>query len=271
MEPPLGQGITALIYHLALKFMSRLIRHDLRQLTKYAGLVGVDEAGRGALAGYVSAAAVWMDRSFFDSRQRRKIARRANDSKKMSPAAREDVHAALCEWQTQGVVRMAQTVSNVLEIDAYNILGATRLAMNRCFTALAESAGAEPSELFDVAGDEDTPLFRKDATLRPRVLIDGRPLRPFVWRHTALVGGDGRSLVIALASILAKVRRDNMMRELDQRYPQYGFAEHKGYGTAAHIDALRKHGPCEAHRPLFLRSILAAQPPGSGMQTEFEF
>ena len=88
------------------------------------------------------------------------------------------------------------------------------------------------------------------------MLVDGRPLKPFPYRHTALVKGDGRSFVIAMASIAAKVSRDRGMQVLEQEYPGYGFAQHKGYGTAAHRAALRELGPCKAHRELFLRKVL---------------
>lgn len=252
--------------------MVRLLQHDRRQLKKFPSLVGLDEAGRGCLAGPVSAGAVWLDGAFFDNRARCKVARAVNDSKKLSPAARDELHAALCEWAGQGVVRIAQDTASVLEIDAYNILGATRLAMGRCLQALERShagPGGQPAFLAAASGD-DTPLFADDASAWPCVLVDGRPLRPFAWRHTALVGGDGRSLCIALASILAKVRRDCLMAALDQRFPRYGFAVHKGYATAAHILAIREHGPCAEHRLLFLRAILD-KGPSVDAQAEFTF
>jgi ribonuclease HII len=216
----------------------------------------------------VSAGAVWFDRSFFDDKARCKLARQANDSKKLSPAAREELHEALVAWEAAGAVRLAQATANVLEIDAYNILGATRLAMHRCLRALADAHAGECPFLAAASG-EDTPLFATETVAWPLVLVDGRPLKPFAWEHRALVGGDGRSLAIALASILAKVRRDRLMVALDEKYPQYGFAGHKGYATAIHIEALRAHGPCPEHRPLFLRSILPA--PTSAVETQPEF
>jgi ribonuclease HII len=220
----------------------------------------------------VSAGAVWLDGSFFENRTRCKIARAANDSKKLSPAAREELHAVLCEWGKQGVARFAQATADVLEIDAYNILGATRLAMSRCLQLLAKEHALPDgrSPFLAVTSGADTPLFVDDASAWPGVLVDGLPLKPFAWRHTALVGGDGRSLCIALASILAKVRRDHLMAELDQRFPQYGFAVHKGYATTAHIAAIREHGPCTEHRPLFLRAILTKSP-AVDAQVEFAF
>jgi ribonuclease HII len=209
----------------------------------------------------------------FDTRDSRRLARRANDSKKLSPDVRAELHDALCEWEHTGVVRFAQENANVLEIDAYNILGATRLAMHRCLQTLAtrySADGASCPFADSSGGGEDTPLLDDAFTASPLVLADGRPLRPFAWRHIALVGGDGRSLAIALASILAKVRRDRLMVELGERFPAYGFATHKGYATPEHIAAIRRHGPCPEHRPLFLRSILD-NTSAPDLQTEFVF
>jgi len=103
------------------------------------------------------------------------------------------------------------------------------------------------------------------------VLVDGLPLRPFAWAHESVKGGDGKSLAIALASIVAKVERDRLLVELDARYPAYGFARHKGYGTPDHIEALRRLGPCPEHRELFVRGILAGEEPPPESQDEFSF
>jgi ribonuclease HII len=124
----------------------------------------------------------------------------------------------------------------VLEISAHNILGATRLAMARCIAQLAQGPLAS---LFPAAGTEGE-LFGRTEERNMLVLVDGLPLRPFAWAHEAVKGGDGKSLAIALASIVAKVERDRMLVELDARYPEYGFAQHKGYGTPDHIEALRR-------------------------------
>jgi ribonuclease HII len=254
--------------------MSRLTQHDRGLLAKNpAGIFGVDEAGRGCLAGPVSAAAVWLDMRIFGTRDSRRLARRANDSKKLSPSARNELFAAIETWKHTGVARVEQAFASALEIDAYNILGATRLAMHRCLHALSRAAATatEPSPFADSSsGGDDTPLLADSAAARPLVLVDGLPLKPFAWRHTALVGGDGRSLAIALASIYAKVSRDRFMEDLDQRFPAYAFATHKGYATPAHIAAIRAHGPCSEHRPLFLRAILKPPPPAA-TQTEFSF
>jgi ribonuclease HII len=266
-------GLCAAGFPLPARRMSRLLQHDRRKLAKFPTLVGVDEAGRGCLAGPVSAGAVWLGPDFFADRRRVRLANTADDSKKLSPDAREELHAALCDWERAGALRMAAATANVLEIEAYNILGATRLAMHRCLQTLAsaETAKGAPCPFAAAATDGDTPLFSDNPNAWPLVLVDGLPLKPFAWRHTALTGGDGRSLAIALASILAKVRRDHLMRELDVRHPGYDFALHKGYGTAAHIAALRANGPCPEHRPLFLRKIFADDSPAEDVQTEFGF
>lgn len=179
-----------------------------------AGLVaGVDEAGRGPLAGPVVAAAVILD-------ERHPIKGLA-DSKKLTALRRErlfdEIRAkALC---------CAIAEASVEEIDRLNILQATLVAMRRAVAGLR---------------------------LKPnRVLVDGNRLPTLEMLTEAIVGGDALVPAISAASILAKVHRDRWCLTLDQQYPQYGFAQHKGYGTAAHLAALRAHGPCAQHRTSF--------------------
>jgi ribonuclease HII len=179
-----------------------------------AGLVaGVDEAGRGPLAGPVVAAAVILD-------ERHPIKGLA-DSKKLTALRRErlfdEIRAkALC---------CSIAEASVEEIDRLNILQATLLAMRRAVAGLR---------------------------LKPnKVVVDGNRLPTLEVRAEAIVGGDALVPAISAASILAKVHRDRWCLTLDQQYPQYGFAQHKGYGTAAHLAALRAHGPCAQHRTSF--------------------
>ena len=178
------------------------------------GLVaGVDEAGRGPLAGPVVAAAVILD-------DLRPIAGLA-DSKKLSPTRRDRLYdeiraKALCFCIAE---------ASVEEIDRLNILQATLPAMRRA-----------------VAGLRLKPVL---------ALVDGNQLPRLDVPAEAIVKGDARVAAISAASILAKVHRDRWCAELDQRYPQYGFAGHKGYGTAAHLTALRAHGACPEHRRSF--------------------
>jgi ribonuclease HII len=230
----------------------KLWTHDWRAVQGHAGLVGVDEAGRGCLAGPVVAAAVWLAADFYADRQRRREARGIDDSKKLSPEEREGKYAVLEKWRAEGCTTFAVREASVAEIAEHNILGATRLAMDRCLRALHAVANGLPT-------GEEMPLFTVEkATIKPvRILVDGRKLRPFAWPHEGLVGGDGKSLAIAAASILAKVTRDRRMAEMDGEYPGYGLARHKGYATDEHCAAIRKLGPCREHRALFLRKVTA--------------
>ncbi len=184
-------------------------------------VAGVDEAGRGPLAGPVVAAAVVFDPVFLEAEATRSLAG-INDSKKLSASRREFFHALLsaCPQARIGIGR-----ASVEEIDTLNILRATHLAMARAIEAL------EP--------------------LPELALVDGLPVQGLPVPHRAIVGGDARSLSIAAASIVAKVTRDRLMVDLSAVYPAYGFERHKGYGTKAHLNALHRHGPCPAHRRSF--------------------
>ena len=176
-------------------------------------LAGVDEAGRGPLAGPVVAAAVMLD----DLKPVKGLA----DSKALSPRRRERLYdeiraKALCCCVAE---------ASPQEIDALNILQATMLAMRRAVQGLR---------------------------LRPNfVLIDGNRLPVLDMPAQAIVKGDAKVMAVAAASILAKVHRDRLCQQLHERWPQYGFAAHKGYPTAEHLQALRTHGACEAHRRSF--------------------
>lgn len=183
----------------------------------YETVCGVDEAGRGPLAGPVCAAAVILPRGL-DIPD-------LNDSKKLTAKRRE----ALYDIITEQALAYGIAFASELEIDEINILQATFLAMRRA----VEQLGVQP-ELALVDGNRDPGL--------------GIPTR-------TIVKGDGLSASIAAASILAKVTRDRWMEVLDAKYPQYGFAVHKGYGTKRHYAALTEFGPCEEHRQTFLRKF----------------
>ena len=176
-------------------------------------IAGVDEAGRGPLAGPVVAAAVILD-------PRRPIAGLV-DSKRLTPLRRERL------FDTIRAQALCCSIAHatVEEIDRLNILQATLLAMQRA-----------------VAGLRLAPA---------KVLVDGNRLPALAVRAEAVVGGDARVPAISAASILAKVQRDRWCAEVHEQWPQYGFAAHKGYGTAAHLAALRAHGACEHHRRSF--------------------
>lgn len=179
-------------------------------------ICGVDEAGRGPLAGPVCAAAVILPRGF--------LPEGLNDSKKLTEKKREALFPVICD----NAVSWSVAFGTVEEIEQVNILQATFLAMNRA-----------------ISGLKPQPDF---------ALIDGNRNREIRIPSRAVIGGDGRCASVAAASILAKVTRDHLMLELAGEYPEYGFEKHKGYGTKAHYEALRAFGPCPAHRMSFLKS-----------------
>lgn len=191
-----------------------------QQFRDNVGIIcGVDEAGRGPLAGPVYAAAVILSPD--------NPVEGLNDSKKLSEKKREALYDVIIERAAAYCIASA----SVDEIEAYNILGATYLAMTRA-----------------VEGLSVTPQL---------ALIDGNRIPPqLAVPAQTVVKGDAQSESIAAASILAKVTRDRLLIEMDAQYPQYGFAVHKGYGTAAHTAALKEYGPCPEHRPSFLKKIL---------------
>lgn len=181
-------------------------------------IAGVDEAGRGPLAGPVFAAAVIMSED--------KYIPDIKDSKKLSEKKREKVFDYIIENADYYAIASVDEH----EIDEINILNATHKAMN----AAVDSLGVKPDY----------------------VLIDGNSIKNMDLPHETVVKGDAKIACIAAASILAKVSRDRYIRELSDKYPEYGFDKHKGYGTAAHIDALKRLGPCPIHRKSFLKKIL---------------
>lgn len=230
---------------------------DLKQINGVTSLIGVDEVGRGAFAGPVVAAAVVVTREFLESRWALVKAGRVNDSKLLSAEEREELWSEFEQLAAAGRIHAHYGVASVLEIEEFNILGATKLAMRRALE------GIYPPEAFQPERTEPD-LFsslEERTTFQPvvsaRILVDGLALRGFPYPHTAFVHGDARSLCIAMASIIAKVRRDRMMAELETRFPGYGFARHKGYGTEDHRDAVLRLGRCEEHRSVFLRKLLA--------------
>ena len=193
------------------------IENHLRK-SGYKLIAGVDEAGRGPLAGPVYAAAVILPEKL--------VIRGINDSKKLSEKKREELYDEITEKA------VAWCVASVNEkwIDEINILNATFEAMNTAVNGLK------------IAPDY--------------VIIDGNRISGMTIPHETVVKGDNKSASIAAASILAKVSRDRFIRNIAEKYPEYGFAKHKGYGTKEHIEALKKYGPCEIHRRSFLTKIL---------------
>jgi ribonuclease HII len=231
--------------------------HDLRILGEAHGLIGVDEAGRGALAGPVVAGAVLVNRSFLDSEWCRRHAGAINDSKQLTPDERARLYGRM-EWlRSEHRILFAAGVASVAEIESENILGATKFAMRRAIEsalALGRIHPHPPDPLFAQAGVP--PRAPGECISDWILLIDGKPLRGLGFSHRAIVEGDARSLVIAMASIVAKVTRDRLMEALEMERPGYGFARHKGYATGAHRQALVALGSCPHHRSLFIRTFL---------------
>lgn len=180
-------------------------------------ICGVDEAGRGPLAGPVCAAAVILPRGL--------EIEGLNDSKKLSEKKREELFAVI----TSRAIAYGIAFAEVEEIERLNILEATFIAMNRAIGKLC---------------------------VKPELaLIDGNRNKGISMPSRCVVGGDGKCADIAAASILAKVTRDRYMYEMAEKYPEYGFEAHKGYGTKAHYAAIREHGPSPIHRMSFLRKM----------------
>ena len=192
------------------------MREYEHQYASYKAICGIDEAGRGPLAGTVVAGAVILvpDCEILY----------LNDSKKLSPKRREELFAEIQEK----AVSWSVGIVDAGEIDRINILQATYEAMRKA-----------------IAGLKLVPdLLLNDAVVIPEVETE----------QVKIIKGDAKSVSIAAASILAKVTRDRMMEQYDSLYPEYGFAKHKGYGTAAHMAALQKHGLCPIHRKTFLKN-----------------
>lgn len=184
----------------------------------YKVIAGVDEAGRGPLADEVYAAAVVLPEGV--------LIEGLNDSKKISEKKREKLFDEIKEI----ALAYAVATASVEEIDEFNIRNATYIAMNRAIEAL---------------------------NIKPDyVIVDGDCIKECNYPHECVVKGDAKSMSIAAASILAKVSRDRHMLKMAQKYPQYGFEKHKGYGTKAHIEALKEFGPCEIHRKTFIKKFV---------------
>lgn len=221
---------------------------DRKLARQHGSVVGVDEVGRGPFAGPVVAAATHLSAEFYANRQVRKKTMVCNDSKQLTPGQRALCFHYIEEWARAGLLKVTYSMGSIEEIECHNILGATRLCMERALNQL-------DIDLMPNGGIE--PLFQSawDTQEVPIVLVDGRPLQPFPWQHQAIIKGDGHSLAIAIASIYAKVVRDRMMDEYAVSYPGYGFERNKGYGTAEHRQAILSQGVCPIHRPSFLKKL----------------
>ena len=195
------------------------LKYENEALSKgYNNICGVDEAGRGPLAGPVCAAAVILPKG--------EIIQGVNDSKKLTEKKRE----ALYDVIKEKAVAYSIAFASVEEIEEMNILNATMLAMKRAVDGL------------DIPADY--------------AMIDGNKIPNLNIPAEYVIKGDANSMSIAAASILAKVTRDRLCADYEKEYPQYGFAKHKGYGTKLHREMILKYGPCKIHRMSFLKKLL---------------
>ncbi len=186
-------------------------------------IIGVDEAGRGPLAGPVVVGVVAAPEEFdFFS-----VFPKLNDSKKLSEKRREEIFETLCQLQKEGIIQFCVKSVDAATIDRSGISPAVRSCVGAGVKALA-----------------------KDTSVK--VFLDGLLKAPDEYEQETVEGGDATIPVIMLASVAAKVSRDRLMKQLAATYPQYGFEKHKGYGTRAHYEMIKMHGPCAIHRRSFL-------------------
>lgn len=207
--------------------MARRSRTKQTAAGKRLALVGIDEAGRGPLAGPVAVGAVFLPRGF-----NRRLIDGVRDSKQLTERAREEWFRLLRSWRREGALAFSVALVGAQHIDRFGIVSAVRLGIRRTLARLpAQTEGA-------------------------RILLDGGLRAPSRFEiQETIIRGDESEPVIALASIAAKVTRDRFMRSLAEEYPHYGFETHKGYGTAAHYRAVQKLGRSPEHRSSFLRGL----------------
>lgn len=189
---------------------------------KLKTIAGIDEAGRGPLCGPVFSACAIVDRKYYP--------KNVNDSKKLTEKNREKIFDEILELEQKGKIYFGIGQGSVEEIESINILNATKLSMTRAFNNMIEK-------------------YKINVDL---VLVDGNFIPDINTRAEFIIGGDEKSISIATASIIAKVSRDNLLRTMDLEFPQYCWANNKGYGTKEHIDAIRKYGICKYHRKSFI-------------------
>lgn len=204
-------------------------------------IVGVDEAGRGPLAGPVTASAVIIPKYFKELEE-------INDSKKLTEKKREKLYEIIMENCLVGI-----GVADEKEIDDINILNATFLAMRRAIKMLEKELHKKNKV------NKEESYYKKKLEIKKYdlVLVDGNhEIREYNGNQKAIIKGDGTSLSIAAASIVAKVNRDRKLLEIAKEFPQYKFEKHKGYGTKEHRELILKFGSCKYHRKTFLKKIL---------------
>ena len=227
--------------------------YDRKKCKSYAGVVGVDEAGRGCLAGPVTAGAVLLPSSFFLDSTNRKACFRVNDSKQLREDQREELYELIIDFGLEKKLFWGVGEASVEEIESENIVGATCLAMERAMKEVSILCDGiwkphmkNQNDLFDPK------VQSKNLWI---VSVDGRPMKRLCYKHEAIVKGDATSLAIAMGSLIAKVTRDKKMRRLSEEFPFYDFSSNKGYGAPKHLKALKEYGPTIHHRSRFIRNI----------------
>jgi len=244
---------------------NKLVLTDKEYLRGRSFILGADEAGRGAVAGPVAAGAVLICDKFYASEENIESLAKLNDSKMLSDETRKELFNVLVSFKEKNLLDFECAFASEGEVESLNILGATKLAFKRSIDILNERNNLNLRNTFA------NPLFEKstiDSSLS-EVLIDGKPLKNFYYRHHAIIKGDSNSFAIAAASIIAKVSRDNFMDELAKQYPHYAFEQHKGYGTQLHVQRLKILGMCKIHRKSFVDSLLENEKPNA--QQDFLF
>jgi ribonuclease HII len=205
--------------------MNERINFDWKMMVDSAHLIGVDEAGRGPLAGPVIVCGAKVSRDFLQRVTDFPLLSSVNDSKKLSSQKREALFQYLLELRKQKLIQFTIASRNHEIIDKINILEATTAAMDNVIVRLISP--------------------------KTKILIDGNPLKHLQIPHLGIVGGDSKSFCVAMASIIAKVARDRIMAFFGKKYPQYAFEKHKGYGTAIHMAAIEQYGLSPIHRKTF--------------------
>ncbi len=196
-------------------------------------IVGIDEVGRGPVAGPVAVCAVWYKAS--DHGKVSSYLEGITDSKKVHVNKRRAFAKTAQDLQDSGLINYTIQYASAEKIDKEGIMGCLRNAVNRTLQ-IAEKDGLEPTDY---------------------IFLDGSLLAPKkFYKQKTIIGGDGKVFAISLASVIAKVARDEIMEEYGIKYPQYGFEQHKGYGTAAHIQAIKKEGISPLHRKSFLTKYI---------------
>jgi ribonuclease HII len=198
-------------------------------------IVGIDEVGRGPVAGPVTVCAVIMSENNYKKFKKSELCNTLRDSKKLSEKKREQWFIQIIKWKKEKVLDFAIFNLSASSIDKFGIRSAIQKCLNKCL------------EKLNVPSESD----------RSKILLDGSLVAPDKYENQkTIIGGDDSEAIIALASIVAKVTRDKYMIEKSKQYPEYGIETHKGYGTRKHMEAIEKYGLSNFHRKSFLRRFL---------------